>query len=279
VDFKSSPDAVAVLDSITKLLPAHAGRVVIAASHGGRYTAWCAGRGGVRAVVFNDAGVGWQQAGIAGLHDLQAWGIAAAAADYQRCRIGDGSDMARHGHISHANALAVALGCRPGMAVMQAAQCLQQADVSVVSLPAMQEARQVLCRAANGAPQVVGVDSVSLANGEDDGLIVVTGSHGECLAGVGSDGVRAAPRLVTFNDAGIGKDGAGTGRLPHLQRRGIAALTVSAHSARIGEARSCYEAGVVSCANARACELGCRVDMPLRAFIHTLLSQSATHQE
>jgi len=279
VDFQSSPDAVAVLDSITKLLPAHAGQVVIAGSHGGRYTAWCAARGGVRAVVFNDAGVGWQQAGIAGLHDLQAWGVAAAAADYRSCRIGDGPDMARHGRISHVNALADALGCRPGMTVQQAVQCLRQARVSAVSPLVMAEARQTLCRAANGAPQVVGVDSVSLANAQDDGSIVVTGSHGECLAGIGSDGVRAAPRLVTFNDAGIGKDGAGTGRLPHLQRRGIAALTVSAHSARIGEARSCYETGVVSCANARACELGCRVGMPLRAFIHTLLSQSDTYQE
>ena len=49
-----------------------------------------------------------------------------------------------------------------------------------------------------------------------------------------ADGVRPVPRLVTFNDAGIGKDSAGIGRLPLLQRRGIAALTVSAHSARIG---------------------------------------------
>jgi len=286
VDFQSSPDAVVVLDSITKLLPAHAGQVVIAASHGGRYSAWCAGcgagRGAVRAVVFNDAGVGWQQAGIAGLHDLQAWGVAAAAADYDSCRIGDGADMARHGRISHANALAVALGCQPGMTVQQAAQCLREARMAALSLPVMplptrQEARQVLACSADGVPQVVGVDSVSLVNEQDDGVIVVTGSHGECLAGVGSDGVRACPRLVTFNDAGIGKDGAGTGRLPHLQRRGIAALTVSAHSARIGDARSCYEEGVVSCANARAYELGCRVGMRLRVFIHALLNQRDSH--
>ncbi|MCR2157809.1 hypothetical protein NSX53_23745, partial [Salmonella enterica] len=82
-----------------------AGRVVIAASHGGSYAAYCAARGRVRAVVLNDAGVGWQQAGIAGLDELQQWGVAAATADYRSCRIGDGADMARHGIISHVNGL------------------------------------------------------------------------------------------------------------------------------------------------------------------------------
>jgi len=273
MELKENFEGEIILDSITKLLPAHIGRVVVAGSHGGRYSACCAARGGVRAVVFNDAGVGWQQAGVAGLHDLQAWGIAAAAADYRSCRIGDGADMARHGRISHVNTQAQALGCQPGMTVTQAVQCLRQAEHKPVPPPAMQETRQVLHAAADGAPRVVGVDSVSLVNAQDDGLIVVTASHGECLAGVGSDGVRASPRLVTFNDAGIGKDGAGTGRLPHLERRGIAALTVSAHSARIGDARSCYETGVLSCVNAQAQALGCRVGMPLHSVIETLLTR------
>ena len=126
---------------------------------------------------------------------------------------------------------------------------------------------------------MIGADSVSLLEAADDGLIAVTASHGERLAGLATDGVRATPRLVTFNDAGIGKDSAGIGRLPLLQQRGIAALTVSAHSARIGDARSCYEDGVVSCANARARELGCRIGAPLKSFIDALLAGRATHLE
>ncbi|MGE8641393.1 MAG: hypothetical protein ACN6PR_22230, partial [Achromobacter sp.] len=117
-----------------------------------------------------------------------------------------------------------------------------------------------------------GADSVSLLDARDDGLIAVTASHGERLAGLQNDGVKAAPRLVTFNDAGIGKDSAGIGRLPLLQQRGIAALTVSAYSARIGDARSCYDEGMISCANARARELGCRVGTPLKTFIDALLN-------
>ena len=86
MEYKNHTEAARILDSITKLAPEDAGRVVIAASHGGDYAAYCAARGRVRAVVLNDAGVGWQRAGIAGLDALQQWGVAAATADYRSCR-------------------------------------------------------------------------------------------------------------------------------------------------------------------------------------------------
>ena len=49
---------------------------------------------------------------------------------------------------------------------------------------------------------------------------------------------------------------AGLGRLPALAARGIAAITVAADSARIGEARSLFEDGIVSAANAIAAAWG-----------------------
>ena len=266
-----------VLDSITKLTREDAGRVVIAGSHGGSYAAYCAARGEVRAVVLNDAGVGWQRAGIAGLDDLQRWGVPAATASYRSCRIGDGADMARHGVISFVNALAQDLGCEPGMTVSEAAARLAHAQPNASRPTAIQESRIVIKAGPDGAPLVVGADSVSLVDAQDDGLIAVTASHGERLAGLQSDGVRASPRLVTFNDAGMGKDSAGIGRLPLLQQRGIAALTVSAHTARIGDARSCYAEGTISSANARARDLGCRVGTPLKTFIDALLAGRDTH--
>jgi len=277
MEYPSGTAGARVLDSITKLSPDDAGRVVIAGSHGGSYAAYCAARGNVRAVILNDAGVGWEQAGIAGLADLQRWGVPAATADYRSCRIGDGADMARHGVISHANALAQALGCRTGMAVADAARVLGQAPAGQTRPAAQQESRSIFKTAADGTPLVIGADSVSLLDAGDDGRIVVTASHGERLAGLDTDGVKAAPRLVTFNDAGIGKDSAGIGRLPLLQQRGIAALTVSAYSARIGDARSCYQEGMISCANARAREWGCRVGTPLKTFIDALLNGRGTY--
>ena len=50
----------------------------------------------------------------------------------------------------------------------------------------------------------------------------------------------------------IGIDEAGVSRLPALDARGIAAATVSAAGARIGDARSTYEDGVLSRVNTRA---------------------------
>lgn len=267
-----SASAVAVLDSITKLAPAHAAQVVIAASHGGLYAAYCAAAGAVRAVIFNDAGVGKDRAGIAGLDYLQTIHIPAAAADYRSCRIGDGQDMAAHGRISHANAAAQALGCAPGMTVRSAAECLRSATGDRMRPTAQTESRQVLVADAQGHARVVGLDSVSLLDARDDGLIAVTASHGQRLAGLDHDGVKARPALVSFNDAGMGKDGAGASRLPLLQARGIAAVTVAAASARIGDARSCYETGVISCANDSALELGLRVGLSLQQCISALLA-------
>ncbi len=261
-----------VLDSITKLTASHRDRVVAAASHGGRYAAYCAAHGQLRAVILNDAGVGKDQAGIAGLADLQAWGIAAVAADYRSCRIGDGQDLVDHGLVSHANALAQALGCHAGQPVAEAARLLQAARASATRPEPQHESRQVLVRDAQGRPLVIGADSVSLTEPGDDGLIVVTASHGQQLAGLDHDGVKARPWLVSFNDAGLGRDGAGASRLPSLQARGIAAVTVAAGSARIGDARSCYETGVISCANDAAHALGLRAGLPLQPCIAALLA-------
>jgi hypothetical protein len=53
-------------------------------------------------------------------------------------------------------------------------------------------------------------------------------------------------------------------RLPALDSRGIAALTVAAESARIGDARSSYEDGVLSRVNRRAAALGLKPGMTAR---------------
>ena len=74
-------------------------------------------------------------------------------------------------------------------------------------------------------------------------------------------------RGVLYNDAGIGKDESGISRLPALDARGIAAATVSAISARIGDARSTYEDGIVSRINARAAAFGPRKGISAHEFV------------
>ncbi|MBC8022923.1 MAG: hypothetical protein H7Y14_07375, partial [Burkholderiales bacterium] len=74
-----------------------------------------------------------------------------------------------------------------------------------------------------------------------------------------------------FNDAGGGKDGAGFGRLPALDERGIATATVSNNTARIGDGRSTYETGVVSRLNETALRLELREGMSAREAVARLL--------
>ena len=113
-------------DSITRVGAEAAGAVVVNGSHGGVYAAYLAAKLGVAAAIFNDAGVGRDQAGLAGLDYLAALGIPAAAVGYDSARIGDGADMMARGRVAHANAVAEGLGCRPGFACREAAALLQR---------------------------------------------------------------------------------------------------------------------------------------------------------
>ena len=96
-------------------------------------------------------------------------------------------------------------------------------------------------------------DSITQAIGRSAGAIVVSGSHGGMSAG--RFAVQARPRLAVFNDAGVGKDGAGIAALALLQAVGLAACTVAHSSARIGDARSTLDDGVVSHVNDSAAAL------------------------
>ena len=78
-----------------------------------------------------------------------------------------------------------------------------------------------------------------------------------------------------FNDAGIGIDEAGVTRLPALDSRGIAAGTVAATSARIGDARSTYEDGILTRVNQRAAALGIGPGMTAREFVEIVRRTAA----
>src|SRR5207237_589997 len=107
-------------------------------------------------------------------------------------------------------------------------------------------------------------DSASLVAPEHHDAIVITGSHGGLLGGRPETALKYDVRAAFYNDAGIGIDEAGVSRLPALDQRGIAAATVAAASARIGDARSTYEDGMLSRVNARAAALGLAAGMPAR---------------
>jgi uncharacterized protein YunC (DUF1805 family) len=255
---------VLVADSITRVGADAAGGVVINGSHGGIYAAYLAAKLRVAAAVFNDAGVGRNEAGIAGLDYLAGLGIPAAAVGHETARIGDGSDMMARGRITHANSPAIALGCRAGMACRDAAAALQQAGPSLREPPPALEAAFLLVAEA---PAVWALDSASLVGAEQVGAIVVTGSHGGLLGGRPETALKIDALAALFNDAGIGIDEAGLTRLPALDSRGIVAGTVAASSARIGDARSTYEDGILTRVNQRAAAFGIAPGMTAREFV------------
>lgn len=112
------------MDSISQVLPEDAGQIVVCASHGGTSAGEYALKVEVRAVVFNDAGVGKDRAGIRALEMLEGSGIPAATASHLSARIGDGSDMWENGRLSHVNAPAGRLGVRPSLTVKEAVALL-----------------------------------------------------------------------------------------------------------------------------------------------------------
>ena len=108
--------------------------------------------------------------------------------------------------------------------------------------------------AGDAAPALRVVDSITQLGASDAGCLAVTGSHG----GLSSAryAMVARPLLSVFNDAGVGRDAAGVAGLFALQSEGLAACAVAHASARIGEARSTLEDGVISHANVLARQLG-----------------------
>ena len=243
--------------TITKLPPGTPGAVLVTGSHGGLYPGRLAVLARVRAVLFHDAGIGLDEAGIASLAMLERLGIAAAAASHLTCRVGNPADMVARGRLSRANRQAEACGLAPGMPCDEATALLRNAPWRQSQPDPAEEGRTV--RLGTTRPLVL-IDSAAMVDpAEDRGAVVVTGSHGGLVGGDPAMALRADAFAAAYNDAGIGIEQAGIQRLPALDARGIACVTVAAASARIGSARSTFEDGVISAVNTRAASLGAEV--------------------
>lgn len=119
-------------------------------------------------------------------------------------------------------------------------------------------------------PSLRVVDSITQLGPQDAGCLAVSGSHG----GISSAryALAARPLLSVFNDAGVGKDAAGLAALPFLQSHGLAACTVAHDSARIGEANSTLNDGIVSHVNALAQTLGVALGQRCQSVIEKLIN-------
>jgi hypothetical protein len=115
---------VILMDSITKVTAEDEGAYVIAASHGGASSGEFALEVPLGAVIFNDAGIGKEDAGIVALGMLEKRGVPAGAVSHQSARIGDAQDMWDSGVISHVNRPARERGLSPGQRLQDALRSL-----------------------------------------------------------------------------------------------------------------------------------------------------------
>jgi hypothetical protein len=255
---------VLAVPTVTRLGPETVGSVLVGGSHAAIFTTYLTLKAGARAAIQHDASFGIGRAGIAGLAWAEPLGFAMAAVDARTARIGDGADMLERGTISAVNSHAAACRVVPGMSCREAANLLRSAAIPAAMPSPMLETRFETTLPGTRRTLVM-VDSVALARESDAGGIVLTGSHG----GTPSDGYAAkvGMQLVLFNDAGFGAEYAGIASLPILEQKGLAAATVSAFTARIGDGRSTYADGIISAANARALALGAVVGAPAREFV------------
>lgn len=114
VAFENDRCRVVVMDTISLASAEDAGQVIVTGSHGGRSAGEYARQARVACVVCNDAGFGKNNAGVAGLRDLDRDGIAGVAVGHLTARLGDGEDAWSNGVVSYVNETARAAGFAVG---------------------------------------------------------------------------------------------------------------------------------------------------------------------
>ncbi len=112
--------SITVTDSITFLNENNAGDIVVCGSHGGVSAGHYAQKHSLKAVFFNDAGIGKNNAGIKGLDGLNDAGIIACTVDCMSAEIFNGQDTLENGIITVCNQLAKARNIREMMTVKEA---------------------------------------------------------------------------------------------------------------------------------------------------------------
>ena len=108
-----------LVDSITELGAHDEGCIAVSGSHGGISSARYALAARPLLSVFNDAGGGLNNAGLAALDFLQANNLAACTVAHHSAHIGEARSTLASGLISHTNDCATALGIQTGWTCQQ----------------------------------------------------------------------------------------------------------------------------------------------------------------
>lgn len=246
--------------------------VVVAGSFAGALSFGFVLPRGPRGLIAHDAGVGLDGAGISGLPLADRCGVPAAAVATMSARLGDGRSVLEDGVLSHVNGRAAALGLRPGLRAADAARRLLAAPPG---RPAPRVSVDRGARVVLDTPggRVVLLASTSFAGAGHARDVIVVGSHGGRVNARPLLALR--PRGVVANDGGMARDGSGADGLPRLDEAGIAAATVAAATARIGDPESTWQTGVLSAVNEAAARLGAAPGQAAREAARLILTATA----
>ena len=202
----------------------HAGQVLVTGSHGGLIAAAYAAQARVRAAIFNDAGRGRDDAGVAGLAALDRIGIAACAVAHTSARIGDAADAFARGMVSACNAAAAACGVAPGMrcdaAASAAARRAVVAGAPRVSAGIARAARARVRGPAAGLGPRLDRPRRSRRTPAPSSSSVRTA---RCTAAIRRAALPVARARRSSTTPGAGPDDANVSRLPVLAARGMPA--------------------------------------------------------
>lgn len=110
---------ITVTDSITFLNESNSGDIVVCGSHGGLSAGEYAQKHKVKAVFFNDAGIGKNNAGVQSLDLLSEAGILACTVDCMSAEIFNGQDALDNGIITVCNQLAKDRNIKEKMTVIE----------------------------------------------------------------------------------------------------------------------------------------------------------------
>jgi hypothetical protein len=118
IEARTTAGRILCVDSISLATLRDRNKVVSSGSHGGVPAGETALVFGPRLVLFNDAGFGIEQAGVAGLPILDRAAIPAATVSTMSARIGDGRSTLLDGFLSEVNEAAYRLGARQGRSAL-----------------------------------------------------------------------------------------------------------------------------------------------------------------
>jgi len=116
-----------IVDTTSDVHEGNDNDVIVTGSHCGINSGEYLTHNNIKGTIGNDAGIGKENAGIAGLKLLEEHGIPAAAVSSMSARIGNGTSTYEQGKISAANEAAKKLGITVGMAAKEAADKMFEA--------------------------------------------------------------------------------------------------------------------------------------------------------